>query len=65
MLQFNDIFAFIEVDGQEFTQYGIDIILEENTVTCWVASQPDKVCSVLCISRFHGTLTTTHISISH
>jgi len=60
MPQFNDIFAFIEVDGQELPQYGIDIIPEENTVTCWVASQPDKVCPVLCsIYRFH-TLTTTH-----
>ncbi|KIM59383.1 hypothetical protein SCLCIDRAFT_1019912 [Scleroderma citrinum Foug A] len=46
MLQFNDIFAFIEVDSQELPQYGIDIIPEENTVACWVASQPDKHFSV-------------------
>lgn len=43
MLQHNGVFSFIEIDGQELSQYGIEILPEENTITCWIACQPDKV----------------------
>jgi len=61
MLQFSDIFAFIEVDGEELPQYGIDIIPEKNTVTCWVASHRQGLFHPTMYIQFH-ILTMTHLS---
>lgn len=43
MLSLNGISAWIEVDGKELEQYGIEEDLDLSLVTCWIASQADKV----------------------
>lgn len=43
MLSLNDISAWIEVDGKELEQYGIEEDLDRSQVTCWIATQADKV----------------------
>jgi hypothetical protein len=47
MLLLNDISAWIEVDGKELEQYGIEEDLDRSQVTCWIATQADKCFSVV------------------
>jgi hypothetical protein len=43
MLSLNGISAWIEVDGKELEQYGIEEDLDRRQATCWIATQADKV----------------------
>ncbi|KIJ60376.1 hypothetical protein HYDPIDRAFT_117292 [Hydnomerulius pinastri MD-312] len=46
MLNFEEISAWVEVDGQELEQYGVEENLEKNEVTCWIATQAGKNFSI-------------------
>ena len=43
MLSLNDISAWIEVDGKELEQYGIEEDVGHSQVTCWIPTQAGKV----------------------
>lgn len=43
MLSLNGVLAWIEVDGKELEQYGVEEDPDRNRVTCWIATQADKV----------------------
>ena len=43
MLSLNKVSAWIEVDGKELEQYGIEEDLDRSQVTCWIPTQADKV----------------------
>ncbi|KAG8213336.1 hypothetical protein J3R82DRAFT_11818 [Butyriboletus roseoflavus] len=47
MLSLNDISAWIEVDGKELEQYGVEEDLNQSQVTCWIPTQADKGFSVV------------------
>ncbi|KAH7884270.1 hypothetical protein F5I97DRAFT_1888165 [Phlebopus sp. FC_14] len=47
MLQFKHFSAWIEVEGKELEQYGVEEDLEKNQVSCWIASQAGKTFSIL------------------
>ena len=42
-LSLNGVSAWVEVDGKELEQYGVEEDIEHNQVTCWIATQVDKV----------------------
>lgn len=43
MLSLHGISAWIEVDGKELEQYGVEEDLDRNQVTCWIPTQAGKV----------------------
>ena len=43
MLSLSNVSAWIEVDGKELEQYGIEEDSDRSLVTCWIASQAGKV----------------------
>ncbi|KAH7921593.1 hypothetical protein BV22DRAFT_1132141 [Leucogyrophana mollusca] len=47
MLQFGTLRACIKVDGVILTPYGIETIVEESKVTCWIPSEVGKNFSVV------------------
>ncbi|KAH0832995.1 hypothetical protein J3R83DRAFT_11978 [Lanmaoa asiatica] len=47
MLLLNGVSAWIEVDGKELEQYGVQEDLDQSRVTCWIPTQADKVFSVV------------------
>lgn len=43
MLSLNSISAWIEVNGKELEQYGVEEDPDHNKVTCWIPTQADQV----------------------
>ncbi len=43
MLQFDDFFAWIEVDGDHLPEYRVEYSREKKQVKCWIPSQAGKV----------------------
>lgn len=43
MLSLNGVSAWIEVHGKELEQYGVEEDPDHHKVTCWIATQADKV----------------------
>ncbi|PBL03272.1 hypothetical protein ARMGADRAFT_1056489 [Armillaria gallica] len=46
MLQFDDFFAWIEVDGDHLPEYRVEYSREKKQVKCWIPSQAGKAFSV-------------------
>ncbi|KIJ60377.1 hypothetical protein HYDPIDRAFT_43382 [Hydnomerulius pinastri MD-312] len=46
MLHYKQFSAWIEVDGHELEEYGVEGDLEKNVVVCWIASQIGKNFSI-------------------
>ncbi|KAF8440462.1 hypothetical protein L210DRAFT_3539728 [Boletus edulis BED1] len=47
MLSLHGISAWVEVDGKELEQYGVAEGMDQNQVTCWIASQTNKKFSIV------------------
>ncbi|KAF8554455.1 hypothetical protein OG21DRAFT_1064395 [Imleria badia] len=47
MLSLYGLSAWIEVEGRELEQYGVEEDYDQNQVTCWIATQADKNFSVV------------------
>ncbi|KAF8126953.1 hypothetical protein EV363DRAFT_1346714 [Boletus edulis] len=47
MLSLHGISAWVEVDGKELEQYGVAEGMDQNQVTCWIASQTNKNFSIV------------------
>ncbi|KAJ7212927.1 hypothetical protein GGX14DRAFT_445667 [Mycena pura] len=46
MLLWREFTAWVTIDGQEATEYGIETSEDQKTVTCWIASELGKTFSV-------------------
>lgn len=44
MLQLDNFFAWVTVDGCELTEYGLEYSQNLLGATCWIASEEQKVC---------------------
>lgn len=52
-LELGDFSAWIEVDGVELPQHGVEYSQDEKTATCWIASEDGKVRRLSKFTAYH------------
>lgn len=45
MLQLDKFSAWVTIDGEETSEYNVEISDDGTEATCWIASQVNKVCT--------------------